>query len=82
MTDGKDNRFELAGEETIEYEDIFKVVAYKDRLFLFVDQRQAFVVNANSMTRGDISELVSFLKEKGIRFLDKTRIDLQPKKKK
>lgn len=81
VTNGKDNEFELAGEETLKYEDILKIVAYKDRLFLFVDQRQAFIVNSGSMTQGSALELESFLKSKKISFVDKTRIDLQPKKK-
>ena len=82
VTNGKDNQFELAGEETVKYEDILKVVTYKDRLFLFVDQRQAFIVNFSSMLQGSIQELISFLKEKGLKFVDKTKVDLQLKNKK
>lgn len=81
LTNGVDNKFELAGEEVVRYEDILKVVTYKDRLFLFVDARQAFIVNFNSMTQGTISELIAFLKEKQLKFVDKTKVDLNVKKK-
>ena len=81
ISNGRDNKFEHAGEETIQYEDVLKAVIYKDRLFLFVDQSQAFIINFNGMTQGTIQELLSFIKEKGIKFVDRTKIDIQNRKK-
>lgn len=81
VTSGKDDKIEFAGEETFLYEDILKIVSYKDRLFLFINQHQAFIVNFNSMVQGTMRELISFLKDKQIKFVDKTKVDLTVKKK-
>ncbi|MBO5395148.1 MAG: hypothetical protein J6A28_04555 [Clostridia bacterium] len=76
-----DNRYHYVGQESVKYEDLFKVVTYKDRVFLFLNPAQSLIVNFNGMTTGTIADHVNFLKEKGITIIDKSHIDTTPKKK-
>ena len=66
--------YKPAGEEILYYKDIFKMVTYKDRLFLFVDQRQSYILHFNGMIKGGKDELIMFLKEKINKISDKTNI--------
>ena len=79
-TNGIDNRYQPVGEEMIKYQDVYKVVSYKDRLFLFLDKTQSLILSFAGMTTGTIAELAKFLKEKGIEFVDKSHIDVDIKK--
>ena len=65
--------FEVAGKQNLNYVDIFKLVIYKEHLFIFIDESQSFIVSYKGMTKGTIAELIDFLKEKQIKTQDKSK---------
>lgn len=69
------------GTQHVNYQEVYKVVTYKDRLFIFINQTQSFILNFKGMTTGTVAELVEFLKEKNIQVEDKSKVDTTPKKK-
>ncbi|MBE7074272.1 MAG: YcxB family protein [Clostridiales bacterium] len=75
--DSKD--YQDAGSLRVEYSEVFKIATYKDRLFIFLNPQQSFIVNFNGMTMGTIAELIDFLKSKNIMFMDKSNIDTTKK---
>lgn len=48
----------------IPYSHFGRILEYKNRLFLFVDDKNAFILNPSSMTRGTEEKLRDFLNEK------------------
>ena len=76
-----DNDYQEVGTQTVDYADLYKVVTYKDRLFIFLNPQQSFIVNFNGMTTGTVAELLEFFKGKGVNVVDKSSLDITPKKK-
>lgn len=76
-----DKNYHEVGNQTIAYQDLYKVVTYKDRLFLFLDAQQSLIVDFKGMTTGTIAGLIAYLKEKGVNVIDKSKINITPKKK-
>ena len=75
------NDYQEMGSQKIDYSSIFKTVIYKDRLFIFIDPQQSFILNFDGMTVGTIADLVEFLKSKDIKIVDNSSIDTKPKQK-
>lgn len=68
------NDYQPVATQKIFYRDIFKLVLYKEHLFLYINARQSFILNFKGMTKGTVGELVQLLKEKGIKVIDKSYV--------
>lgn len=66
-----ENEYQDEIEKDIELKDLFQVVCYKQRLFVFVNAQQSFILNYKGMTHGTIGGLIEHLKSKGIKILEK-----------
>ena len=64
--------FEEVGSQKLFYNDVFKMVIYKEHLFIFINESQSFVVSFKGMTKGTVAELIDFLKSKNIKTNDKS----------
>ena len=71
--DKESNDYEEVAREELSYLEFSQVVVYKTYLFLYLDQKQSFVINQRGMTKGTAGELVEFLITKGIRVIDKSK---------
>ncbi len=78
------NDYQEIASQKVFYKDLFKFVAYKEHLFIFINQKQSFIFDYRGMTKGTAGEVVEFLKAKGVKFVDKSSVqtpNLQNKKK-
>ena len=66
------NEYEEVGSQKIYYSDIYQVVVYKERLFIYINPRQSFIFNFKGMTQGTAGEVIDFLKTKNIKIKDKS----------
>ncbi len=66
------NDYQQVASQKIFYKDVFKVVIYKEFLFVYLNARQSLILNFKGMTLGTAGELVEFLKGKNIKFVDKS----------
>lgn len=62
--------YEEVGSQKIYYKDLYKVVVYKERLFIFINPRQSFIFHFKGMTQGTAGELIEFFKSKNIKIKD------------
>lgn len=77
------NDYQEIASQKVFYKDLFKFVAYKEHLFIFINQKQSFIFDYRGMTKGTAGEVVEFLKAKGVKFVDKSSVqtpNLQNKK--
>lgn len=58
---------EQVGVTSLKYSDLFKVVDYKDYLFVYISKVQAFIVDKNGFVVGDVDSFKQFLTEKGVK---------------
>ena len=75
------NSYQEVATEKLNYIDVYKVVTYQDRLFIFLNKSQSLILNFNGMTVGNIEKLIEFLKEKDIQVEDKSKVGTPLKKK-
>lgn len=78
------NDYQEIASQKVFYKDLFKFVAYKEHLFIFINQKQSFIFDYRGMTKGTAGEVVEYLKAKGVKFVDKSSVqtpNLQNKKK-
>ncbi|MCI8554953.1 MAG: YcxB family protein [Clostridia bacterium] len=78
------NDYQEIASQKVFYKDLYKFVAYKEHLFIFINQKQSFIFDYRGMTKGTAGEVVEFLKAKGVKFVDKSSVqtpNLQNKKK-
>lgn len=66
----EEEKYEVVGTQKIYYKDIFKVVVYRERLFIFINARQSFILNFKGMTKGTAGEVVEFLKSNNVKIKD------------
>lgn len=64
--------FEVVGSQKIYYKDLHKVVVYKERLFVFINPRQSFILNFKGMTKGTAGELIELFKSNNIKVKDQS----------
>ncbi len=77
------NDYQEIASQKVFYKDLFKFVAYKEHLFIFINQKQSFIFDYRGMTKGTAGEVVEYLKAKGVKFVDKSSVqtpNLQNKK--
>ncbi len=70
--DKQSNDYLPVANQRIEYQDLFKLVCYREYIFLYINQKQSFILNCRGMTQGIASDLVKFLKSKGVKIIDKS----------
>lgn len=66
------NDYKPMATQILPYNEIFKVVSYKEFLFIYINKVQSFIVNFKGMTKGTIGEVIDLLKLKGVKFYDKS----------
>lgn len=66
------NEYKEVASQSLSYQDVFQAVLYRDHLFLYIDPRQSFIISYKGMTKGTIGEVIDFLREKGVKIIDKT----------
>lgn len=71
-TSKESNDYSVNAEEKLLYSDLFQVVVYKTYIFLYINKAQSFVLNQKGMTLGTAGELILFLKDKGLKIIDKS----------
>lgn len=71
-TSKESNDYQKVAEEKVLYSDLFQVVVYKTYIFLYINKAQSFVLNQKGMTLGTAGELILFLKDKGLKIIDKS----------
>ena len=80
-TSSKDsNDYHPVATQKLMYQDVFKCVIYRQRLFIFINAQQSFIVNFQGMTLHTIDELIEFLRGKGIKMVDKTKVPVPDQK--
>lgn len=57
--------------QTFEYSTLYQVVDYQEFLFIYVNKNQSFLLLKTGMNKGTIAELIEFLKNKKIKYVDK-----------
>lgn len=62
------------------YSELYKLVDYKQYIFIYINKNQSFLLNKTGMKKGTVAELIDFLKEKNIKFQDKTNLGEMKKK--
>lgn len=67
------NKFEETATQKVQYNDFVKGVLYKQRLYLYINSNQCFIINYLGMTKGTIGEVIELLKEKNINIVDKSQ---------
>ena len=60
------NEYTAKREETIAYEDLYKLEVHEPYVFIYVDNVQSLLLNEKGMTKGVIADLLEFLKSKGL----------------
>lgn len=58
----ENNLYNEVASNKLYLQDIFLVMVYKERLFIFINQSQSFILNFRGMTKGTAGELVEFFK--------------------
>lgn len=66
------NDYQEVASQKVFYKDLVQVVMYKTYLFIYINKAQSFVLNQRGMTQGTVGELIPFLKEKGLKIIDKS----------
>ncbi len=66
------NEFQQVATQKVLYKDVFKIVVYREFLFIFLNARQSLILNFKGMTFGTAGEMIEFLKTKSIKFVDKS----------
>ena len=66
-----ENIYHFVIKEKFNYSDLLKVVVYGTYIFLYINKSQSLVLNQKGMTLNTSAELVSFLKSKNIKVIDK-----------
>lgn len=79
-SDKKD--YKEAGTQTIDYSSLHKVMVFKNKMYIFINQQQAFILDYKGMLLGTAGELVEFLKKCGVKIVDKSNEELVLSKKK
>lgn len=77
--DATSKEYNEVGTQRVDYKEVYKVVTYKDRLFIFINKTQSFILSFQGMTMGVIEDLVKFLKSKEITIVDKTNVITEAK---
>ncbi len=67
--------------QTFEYQNIYKLVDFQDFIFIYVSKNQSFLILKTEMNKGTITELIDFLKNKNIKYVDKKSLGEIKKKK-
>lgn len=67
------NDFQSVASQKVFYKDVYKVVTYREFLFIYLNSRQSLILNFKGMTLGTAGEVVEFLKGKSIKIIDKTK---------
>ena len=70
-TSKESNDYQEVASQKVFYNDLVQVVVYKTYLFIYINKAQSFVLNQRGMTKGTAGELVDFLKDKGLKMVDK-----------
>lgn len=68
------NDYQFVASQKLYYKDIFKFVTFQERLFIFINAQQSFILHYKGMTKSTAEELVEFLKGKGIKMIDKSKM--------
>ena len=76
------NDYQKVASQNLYYNEIVKFVIYKERLFIFINKYQSFILNYRGMTYKTADELIEFLVQKGIKKVDKTKVVTPPVKSK
>lgn len=64
--------YEVVGSQKVYYKDLYKVVVYQERLFIFVNPRQSFIFSFKGMTKGTAGEVIELLKSQNVKIVDKS----------
>lgn len=72
IDNNKENSEEISQEFL--YSELYKLVSYKEFVFIYINKNQSFILNKTGMKKGTIAELVDFLKNKKIKYQDKTAL--------
>lgn len=72
MARDNSNDYQNVATQTLNYQDIYQVKVYKERLFIFISSSQSFIFNFKGMTKGTAAEVIEFLKTKNIKIKDKS----------
>ena len=73
--DKQSNDYQEIASQKLFYQDLFKFVVYKQHLFIYINPRQSFILNFLGMTKGTIGEVIDLLKNKGVKFIDKSSVN-------
>ena len=65
-----EQNFEVIGTQKIYYENLYKVLVYKERLFIFINSRQSFIFDFKGMTKGTAGEVIELFKSKNVKVKD------------
>lgn len=76
------NEYQPIANQKLFYADIYKIVAYKEHLFIYINPHQSFILNYKGMTKGTAGEIIELAKEKNIKLIDKSYADLKTNQKK
>lgn len=68
--------------QTFEYSTLYQFVEYQEFLFIYTSKNQCFLVLKTGMNKGTIAELIEFLKNKNIKYVDKKSLGEMKKNKK
>ena len=66
-----ENQYEEKASEKFLYNEITKVVVYKQYLFLYLNNVQSLILNQKGMTTGVVADLIEFFKNKNIKVIQK-----------
>ena len=64
--------YEDIASQKLYYQDIYKVMIYREHLFIFINPRQSFILNFKGMTKGTAGEVIELFKAKNIKIQDKS----------
>ncbi len=64
----------VSGTSNLYYKDLFKCLVTNEYIFLFINQRQSFILDVNGMVQGEANDLIEFLKTKMVKFQDKRKL--------
>ena len=65
------NEYEEMDSQKLYYVDIYQVVVYHERLFIFINPRQSFIFNFKGMTKGTAGEVVELFKKNNVKIKNK-----------
>ena len=68
-----DKEYKEVGTQRVYYKDLHKIVTYKDRMFVFLNESQSFILNFKGMTVGTVKELLDFMALHNVKIVDKSK---------